>query len=186
MNSNCAGGTGAFIDQMAVLLNVEISDLNSMAGKSRQIFPIASRCGVLQTDIQALLSRHVSHEDIAASIFHAVAMQVVSLSSGRDMERKILVGGGPLTFIPQLRKAFADLLEIEHPDDLVLPDRSELIAALGTAMVRNGKPFCTGISTFLSDLEIKTFSRTEGQTTRLQPLFANKEEFGLWQKDMTR
>jgi len=135
-----------------------------------------------QTDIQALLSRHVSHEDIAASIFHAVAMQVVSLSSGRDMERKILVGGGPLTFIPQLRKAFADLLEIEHPDDLVLPDRSELIAALGTAMVRNGKPFCTGISTFLSDLEIKTFSRTEGQTTRLQPLFANKEEFGLWQK----
>ncbi len=183
MNSNCAGGTGAFIDQMAVLLNVDVSDLNSMAEKSTQLFPIASRCGVFaKTDIQALLSRNASHEDIAASIFHAVAMQVVSLSSGRDMERKILVGGGPLTFIPRLRKAFADLLEIEHPDDLVLPDRSELIPALGAAMIRNGKPFRTRIGSLLSQSEIESAGSTEGQTIRLQPLFADKAEFELWQK----
>ncbi|MBP1751850.1 MAG: CoA activase [Geobacteraceae bacterium] len=183
MNSSCAGGTGAFIDQMAVLLNVDVSELNSLAEKSTQLFPIASRCGVFaKTDIQALLSRNASREDIAASVFHAVAMQVVSLSSGRDMERKILVGGGPLTFIPCLRKVFADLLEIEHPDDLVLPDRSELIPAMGAAMIRNGEPFRGSIGSLLSLPGIESVGNTEGQTFRLQPLFANKTEFKLWQK----
>lgn len=183
MNSNCAGGTGAFIDQMAVLLNVDVSDLNGLAEKSTQLFPIASRCGVFaKTDIQALLSRHVPHEDIAASIFHAVAMQVASLSSGRDMERKILVGGGPLTFIPQLRKAFIDLLELEHPDDLVLPERSELIPAMGVAMIRNGKHYRAHISNLLSQSEKKFTGSSEGQTIRLPPLFAGKTELELWQK----
>ena len=183
MNSNCAGGTGAFIDQMAVLLNVDVSELNSLAEKSTQLFPIASRCGVFaKTDIQALLSRNTSRENIAASIFHAVAMQVVSLSSGRDMERKILVGGGPLTFIPCLRKAFANLLEIEHPDDLLLPDRSELIPAMGAAMIRNGKPFRARISSLLSLSGIESVGIAEGQTLRLEPLFADKAEFELWQK----
>ena len=183
MNSSCAGGTGAFIDQMAVLLNVDVSELNSLAEKSTQLFPIASRCGVFaKTDIQALLSRNTSRENIAASIFHAVAMQVVSLSSGRDMERKILVGGGPLTFIPCLRKAFADLLEIEHPDDLLLPDRSELIPAMGAAMIRNGKPFRARIGSLLSLSGIESVGIAEGQTLRLEPLFADKAEFELWQK----
>jgi predicted CoA-substrate-specific enzyme activase len=183
MNSSCAGGTGAFIDQMAVLLNVDVSELNSLAEKSTQLFPIASRCGVFaKTDIQALLSRNASREDIAASVFHAVAMQVVSLSSGRDMERKILVGGGPLTFIPCLRKAFADLLEIEHPDDLLLPDRSELIPAIGAAMIRNGEPFVARISSLLSKSGIESSASRESQTIRLQPLFADKTEFELWRK----
>lgn len=183
MNSSCAGGTGAFIDQMAVLLNVDVSELNSLAEKSTQLFPIASRCGVFaKTDIQALLSRNASREDIAASVFHAVAMQVVSLSSGRDMKRKILVGGGPLTFIPRLRKAFADLLEIEHPDDLLLPDSSELIPAMGAAMIRNGEPFRGSIGSLLSQSGSDSAGSTVSQTIRLEPLFADKAEFGLWQK----
>jgi len=108
MNGSCAGGTGAFIDQMAVLLDVDVSELDALAGKSMNTFPIASRCGVFaKTDIQALLSRHVSREDVAASIFHSVALQVITaLSPGRDMERKILMGGGPLTFN---RKQFSAL-----------------------------------------------------------------------------
>jgi predicted CoA-substrate-specific enzyme activase len=90
MNGSCAGGTGAFIDQMAVLLDIDVSELNTLAGKSTNIYPIASRCGVFaKTDIQALLSRHVSKEDVAASVFHSVALQVIAaLSRGGIWKEK--------------------------------------------------------------------------------------------------
>lgn len=184
MNGSCAGGTGAFIDQIAVLLDVDVSELNALAGKSTNIYPIASRCGVFaKTDIQALLSRHVSREDVAASVFHSVALQVITaLSHGRDMERKILMGGGPLTFYPNLRKTFANLLGIEHPDDLVIPDHPELIPAMGAAMIRNGEPFRARISGLLSMTETAVVGKTNGHTKRLQPLFESKAEFEIWQK----
>lgn len=184
MNGSCAGGTGAFIDQMAVLLDIDVSELNTLAGKSTNIYPIASRCGVFaKTDVQALLSRHVSREDVAASVFHSVALQVITaLSRGRDMERKILMGGGPLTFYPNLRKAFANLLGIEHPDDLVIPDHPELLPAMGAAMVRNGKPCRGRISNFLSMSENGISRVTNSGTKRLPTLFANKYEFEIWQK----
>jgi len=184
MNGSCAGGTGAFIDQMAVLLDVNVSELNALAGKSTNIYPIASRCGVFaKTDIQALLSRHVSREDVAASIFHSVALQVITaLSRGRDMKRKILMGGGPLTFYPNLLKAFANLLGIAHPDDLVIPDHPELIPAMGAAMIRNGEPFRARISGLLSMPEIGVVGKTNGHTKRLQPLFESNAEFEIWQK----
>ena len=184
MNGSCAGGTGAFIDQMAVLLGVDVAELNVLAGKATNIYPIASRCGVFaKTDIQALLSRHVSREDVAASIFHSVALQVITaLSRGREMERKILIGGGPLTFYPILRKAFANLLGIEHPDDLVLPDHPELLPAMGAAMVRNGKPCRGRISNFLSMSERGVSRATNSGTKRLPPLFASNYEFEIWQK----
>ncbi|MCB4203482.1 acyl-CoA dehydratase activase [Deferribacterales bacterium Es71-Z0220] len=184
MNGSCAGGTGAFIDQMAVLLGVDVAELNVLAGKATNIYPIASRCGVFaKTDIQALLSRHVSKEDVAASIFHSVALQVITaLSRGREMERKILIGGGPLTFYPNLRKAFANLLGIEHPDDLVLPDHPELLPAMGAAMVRNGKPCRGRISNFLSMSERGVSRATNSGTKRLPPLFASNYEFEIWQK----
>lgn len=184
MNGSCAGGTGAFIDQMAVLLDIDVSELNALAGKSTNIYPIASRCGVFaKTDIQALLSRHASREDVAASVFYSVALQVVTaLSRGRDMERKILMGGGPLTFYPNLRKAFANLLGIAHPDDLVIPDHPELIPAIGAAMIRNGEPFRARISGLLSMPETGVAGKTNGRTKRLQPLFESKAEFEIWQK----
>ncbi len=94
MNGTCAGGTGSFIDQMATLLAVETSELDALATKSTTTYPIATRCGVFaKTDIQALLSRNVSREDIAASIFRAVAVQVVSaLSHGREIKKKVIFG----------------------------------------------------------------------------------------------
>ena len=184
MNGSCAGGTGAFIDQMAVLLNVDVSELDALAGKSTQTYPIASRCGVFaKTDVQALLSRHVSKENVTASVFHSVALQVITaLSCGRDMERKFLMGGGPLTFNPNLRKTFANLLGIEHPDDLVIPDQPELIPALGAAMIRNGEPFRARISRLLSMSEMEVTGEANRRSQRLQPLFESKAEFRIWQE----
>ena len=101
MNGSCAGGTGAFIDQMASLLKTDANGLNELAKGYTHIYPIASRCGVFaKTDIQNLLSKGVSREDIAASIYHAVAVQVITtLSHGCTIKPKILLCGGPLTFM---------------------------------------------------------------------------------------
>jgi len=184
MNGTCAGGTGAFIDQMAVLLDVDVSELNALAEKSTNIYPIASRCGVFaKTDIQALLSCHVPREDIAASIFHAVAAQVITaLSRGREIKKKILFGGGPLTFYAGLRKAFADMLGIDDPDDLIIPEHPELLPAMGAAMVRNGKSCRNSLSNFLSMSEYGINLEINQCAKRLPPLFASRVEFDTWMK----
>ena len=108
MNGTCAGGTGAYIDEMATLLNVPVSDLGALAEGSTRVYPMASRCGVFgKTDVQNLLSREVAHSDIAASILHAVVLQTLAtLARGIEPEPMILFSGGPLTFIPALRAAF--------------------------------------------------------------------------------
>ena len=102
MNGNCAGGTGAFIDQMAILLGVTTRDLDRLAANARKVYPVASRCGVFgKTDIQNLIAKNVSREDIAASVFHAVAVQVVvTLAHGCAIEPPVLLCGGPLSFLP--------------------------------------------------------------------------------------
>ena len=135
MNGNCAGGTGAFIDQMAVLLGVDIEELSRLALQAEHIHPIAARCGVFsKTDIQNLVSRNVPLGDIAASIFHAVAVQtIVTLSRGWTFLPPILLCGGPLTFIPALRKAFADYLHLQE-SDFILPAGGNLLPALGCAL----------------------------------------------------
>ncbi len=184
MNGSCAGGTGAFIDQMAVLLNIDVKQLNELAGKSTNIYPIASRCGVFaKTDIQALLSRHVSKEDIAASVFHSVALQVItSLAHGRSIEKKILFGGGPLTFYSNLRKAFINLLEQNQSNDYLIPEHPELIPAMGAAMIENETTFAVAISEFLSMTKQGLLISSVGGTKRLHPLFNNKTEFEIWNK----
>ena len=125
MNGTCAGGTGAYIDEMAALLNVPVADLDALAGQSTQIYPMASRCGVFgKTDVQNLLSRQVPHADIAASILHAVVLQTLTtLARGTDPEPLILFSGGPPTFIPALRTAFLKVLEFEPGDALVIDGR---------------------------------------------------------------
>lgn len=135
MNGNCAGGTGAFIDQMAVLLNVETEQLDALAREARHIHPIAARCGVFsKTDIQNLMSRNVPKSDITASIFHAVAVQtIVTLARGHNIAAPVLLCGGPLTFIPSLRKAFADYLHLQE-SDFLLPQSGNLLPALGCAI----------------------------------------------------
>ncbi|WP_148214161.1 acyl-CoA dehydratase activase-related protein [Denitrovibrio acetiphilus] len=182
MNGTCAGGTGAFIDQMAVLLNVDVSEMNSLAEKSSETYPIASRCGVFaKTDIQALLSQHVSAEDIAASVFHAVAAQfITALSHGREIKPKILFGGGPLSFYPALRGVFAGMLNIGGDSDIIIPSDPELIPAVGTAIAYVDRPCLKNLSELLSlivksmDIELK-----EG-TKRLAPLFKSETEFNNW------
>lgn len=135
MNGACAGGTGAFIDQMAQLLNVSPQDLDALAARHTTIHPMASRCGVFaKTDVQNLLSRDVSRADIAASIFHAVALQtLVTLARGATIAPQVLFCGGPLTFLPALRAAFARVLSLD-PADLLAVERAELLPALGAAL----------------------------------------------------
>jgi len=184
MNGTCAGGTGAFIDQMAVLLDVDVAELNLLAEKSINTYPIASRCGVFaKTDIQALLSRHVSKEDIAASIFRSVAIQVVTaLSRGREIKKKVLFAGGPLTFYPGLRSAFVDLLEITNPDDLIIPDHPELLPAMGAAIVRNGNPCRRTITSLLSLAGSSQPRSIANGDNNLPAMFNSKIEFTSWQK----
>lgn len=182
MNGNCAGGTGSFIDQMATLLNVSIDELNSLAQNSKRIHPIASRCGVFsKTDIQNLMSKNVDKEDIAMSVFHAVAVQtIVTLSHGFEVEPKILFCGGPLNFIPSLRKAFVNYLKIK-PEDTITPEHANLFPAWGAALYEDNK------SVFTIDELLHIFENEQGQnlkiTDRLQPLFESEEEYLHWKKE---
>ncbi|MEA2038302.1 MAG: acyl-CoA dehydratase activase [Thermodesulfobacteriota bacterium] len=184
MNGSCAGGTGAFIDQMAVLLNVPVSEFNALAERAVSIYPIASRCGVFaKTDIQALLSQDVSKEDIAASVFHSVALQVVSsLSRGRDIEKKIIIGGGPLTFYPELRRALIKILGLKNPNDLIVPDRPELIPAIGAALTRDGQPHRARIMDILAMAKTKGPLKMNRGTKRLPALFKDRAELESWQE----
>lgn len=183
MNGNCAGGTGAFIDQMAVLLGVSIERLNELALQADHIHPIAARCGVFsKTDIQNLVSRNVPLADIAASIFHAVAVQtIVTLSRGWTFRPPILLCGGPLTFIPALRKAFADYLQIAE-SDFILPAGGNLLPALGCALCADENQV-----TSLSRLSqaIARHNDTPRQAS-LPPLFASAQEYERWQAEKAR
>ena len=184
MNGNCAGGTGAFIDQMAILLNVDIAELNELALKATQIYPIASRCGVFcKTDIQNLLAKNANLNDIAASIFHAVAIQTVTtLSHGQDIRGPLLFCGGPLTFIPALRKAFADYLDLDEKT-IILPSGSHLIPAHGAAIQSlqssKGREPLEELLQRISTQEVSTYS---GSKT-LKPLFHHQEELSAWQQE---
>ena len=189
MNGSCAGGTGAFIDQMALLLDVPVSEFNALAEKGTSIYPIASRCGVFaKTDIQALLSQDVSKEDIAASVFHAVAVQVLTaLSRGRRIEQKILIGGGPLTFYPALRNAFINIMGIDDPNDLIIPEDPHLIPAMGAAFARDGQPPHLAWIRDLLALPGSGTRQKAGKTTgRLSPLFKNMSEYDSWHEKHSR
>ena len=136
MNGSCAGGTGAFIDQTAMLFHVETKELNALAAQAENIHPIASRCGVFsKTDIQNLMSRNISRSDIAASVFNAVAMQVVaSLARGMDITPKVFFCGGPFAFLPELQKHFRRVLGLTE-EECMLPENAQLIPATGCALL---------------------------------------------------
>ncbi|MDR3202711.1 MAG: acyl-CoA dehydratase activase, partial [Bifidobacteriaceae bacterium] len=136
MNGTCAGGTGAFIDQMATLLGTDAAGLNALAARHTTLYPIASRCGVFaKSDIQPLLNDGARHEDLAASIFQAVATQTIAgLACGRPIRGRVVFLGGPLHFLPQLRAAFARALEGAGAT-LAAPDRAQLMVALGAAFM---------------------------------------------------
>ena len=135
MNGSCAGGTGAFIDQMASLLDVTPDEMNELALKSEKLYPIASRCGVFaKSDIQPLLNQGAKKEDISASIFQAVVDQTVSgLAQGRKIEGKVLFLGGPLSFLSGLRKAFVTTLNLDE-EHAIFPELAPCFMAYGSAL----------------------------------------------------
>ena len=122
MNGSCAGGTGAFIDQMAALLQTDAVGLNELAKNYEQIYPIASRCGVFaKTDVQPLINEGASRNDIAASIFQAVVNQTIAgLASGRKIKGNVAFLGGPLTFLSELRHRFIETLQL-LPEQVIFP-----------------------------------------------------------------
>ncbi len=181
MNGNCAGGTGAFIDQMASLLNVPITEINSLAEKATQVYPVASRCGVFaKTDVQNLISRNVPASDIAASIYRAVAFQAInSLSRGFDFQSKVIFTGGPLTFQPELRKAFMKILKITDKDVQQF-DYPKLFPAIGASLHCKEKDI-QSLDSLIDLIRIK--QNTEIRLdTRLEKLFQSKDEFETWYK----
>jgi predicted CoA-substrate-specific enzyme activase len=178
MNGSCAGGTGAFIDQMAALLNVKIDDFNDLAGESTNIYPIASRCGVFaKTDVQNLIARKIPIADIAASIFHAVAVQTINaLARGFDLTPKILLCGGPLTFLSNLRKAFYNLTKMTDRD-YILPENSALLPALGAATANHKDAEPLKISEFAGKLRNSVSFTNEEKVDHLPPLFKNEKDY---------
>ena len=125
MNGSCAGGTGAFIDQMATLLGITTDEMDKLALNAEKVYPIASRCGVFaKSDIQPLLNQGARREDVAASIFQAVVDQTVSgLAQGRQIKGKRLFLGGPLSFQMGLRKAFVDTLHLSE-ENAIFPENA--------------------------------------------------------------
>lgn len=141
MNGTCAGGTGAFIDQMATLLHTDASGLNELASHYTHLYPIASRCGVFaKSDLQPLLNQGAAHTDLAASVFQAVATQTIAgLACGRPIRGNLMFLGGPLHFLPELRSAYERALA-GQVDSFTTPDDAQLYVALGSAMLASGTP----------------------------------------------
>ncbi len=135
MNGSCAGGTGAFIDQMATLLGITADELDELSLRAQKVYPIASRCGVFaKSDIQPLINQGARREDIAASIFQAVVDQTVSgLAQGRSIEGKVLFLGGPLFFLKGLKKAFVKTLGLDD-EHAVFPDEAPVFVAYGCSV----------------------------------------------------
>jgi len=168
MNGSCAGGTGAFIDQMATLLNVPIENLNELAEKHEKTYTIASRCGVFaKTDIQPLLNQGARKEDVAASIFMAVVNQTIAgLAQGREIKGKIVYLGGPLTFIPQLRLGFDKALKTTG----ICPENSLYYVSLGAALCAD-----KSIDFEQAEEKIEKYKGT-GNFAFNKPLFNNEQE----------
>ena len=187
MNGSCAGGTGAFIDQMATLLDTDAAGLNDMAKHYETLYPIASRCGVFaKTDLQPLINDGAAKPDLAASIFTAVATQTIAgLASGRPIHGTVIFLGGPLFFMSELREAFHRALE-DKVDEFIVPTDAHLYVAFGSALLagepdqlEEGQHFeartCADILKSLEDLK-----NLPANTPTMPPLFpteADREAF---------
>ena len=175
MNGVCAGGTGAFIDQMAALLQTDASGLNAEAANYKEIYPIAARCGVFaKTDIQPLINEGATRADLAASIFQAVVQQTISgLACGKPIRGCVAFLGGPLHFLPELKKAFIRTLKLTS-ENIVDPENAHLFAAMGGALEADDS-----LSIPLSDLLEKLERGVEMafELKRLDPLFSSQTDY---------
>ena len=187
MNGNCAGGTGSFIDQMATILNVEVGELGDLAARAKTVYPIASRCGVFsKTDVQNLLARNVSREDIAASIFHAVSMQVItSLARGCDIMPQVFLCGGPFTFIPALREAFVKQSGLPE-DAFYVSEYAEVIPAWGAAIHASEQVETQPLADYVDRIGQAGKKQYVYVNNRLKPLFKDAEERAAWEAEKRR
>lgn len=176
MNGTCAGGTGAFIDQMASLLHTDAAGLNELAKGATQIHPIASRCGVFaKSDVQPLLNEGARPEDIAASIFQAVANQTVSgLACGHPIRGHVAFLGGPLQYLSELRKRFYLTLNLDD-EHIIVPENAHLFVATGAALAGESDKYVTfdEVIAALEGLHDVQGSEVE----RLDPLFETEEDY---------
>lgn len=175
MNGSCAGGTGAFIDQMASLLKTDANGVNDLAKNYQQIYPIASRCGVFaKTDVQPLINEGADRSDIAASIFQAVVNQTIAgLAAGRKIKGKVAFLGGPLYFMSELRQRFIDTLNLT-PEDVIFPENPQLFVAMGAAFyAEEAEP--TTMAKLIYMLENGNQAQLNPSKT-LTPLFKDENE----------
>ena len=180
MNGICAGGTGSFIDQMASLLQTDAAGLNQYAENYQMIYPIAARCGVFaKSDIQPLINEGATREDLAASIFQAVVNQTISgLACGKPIRGTVAFLGGPLHFLPQLRRAFTRTLNLDK-DHIVAPEHSHLFAAIGAAG-NAAKNAPVSLTHMISRLNFGI--QMDAEINRMEPLFASQEEYDTFCK----
>jgi len=180
MNGICAGGTGAFIDQMASLIKTDAAGLNEYAKDYKAIYPIAARCGVFaKSDVQPLINEGATKPDLSASIFQAVVNQTISgLACGKPIRGNIAFLGGPLHFLSELRNAFIRTLKLTE-EQIIAPENSHLFAAIGAAM--NSKEDKT---TKLSELHTKLSRgiKMDFEVQRLEPLFKDEAEYEEFRK----
>ena len=176
MNGTCAGGTGAFLDQMASLLNTDTAGLNELAKNYKTIYPIASRCGVFaKTDIQPLINEGAAKEDIAASIFQAVVNQTISgLACGRPIRGHVAFLGGPLNYLSELRTRFIETLHLTD-DEIIVPEEAHLLVAKGAALDSIGTEAITP-DQLANKIEILKNSH-DNTSKPLEPLFKNEEDY---------
>ena len=169
MNGSCAGGTGAFIDQMATLLKMSPEELNEAASRAEKTYTIASRCGVFaKSDIQPLINQGAAAGDIAASIYQAVVNQTIAgLAQGRPIQGNVLYLGGPLTFNSELRKSFDHTLELTG----LCPEHSLHFVAMGAAFYADREMDLAQVAKTIGSIQ------QVGEYTSQPPLFANKQEY---------
>ena len=181
MNGTCAGGTGAFIDQMATLLNTDSQGLNELAKNHKMIYPIASRCGVFaKTDIQPLINEGAEKSDIAASIFQAVVNQTISgLACGRPIKGNVSFLGGPLTYLSELRNRFIETLDL-NDKTAIIPNNGHLLVAMGAALESIN---CNIISNEKLNAKINVLKLSHDTTSKpLNPLFVSDYDYEEFKK----
>ncbi len=179
MNGTCAGGTGAFLDQMASLLHTDTAGLNELAKNYSTIYPIASRCGVFaKTDIQPLINEGAAKEDIAASIFQAVVNQTISgLACGRPIRGNVAFLGGPLNYLSELRTRFIETLALKE-NEIIVPEEAHLLVAKGAALDSIHSDCMT---TNELHQKIENLRNSQDNTTQpLEPLFKDKEDYEIF------
>ena len=180
MNGSCAGGTGAFIDQMAVLLNMTADEMDEASLGAERLYPIASRCGVFaKTDIQPLLNQGASKSDVAASIYQAVVNQTIAgLAQGRRISGKVMFLGGPLHYCLGLRRRFVETLGLRE-EDAVFPEYGLYAVAMGAAMYSSGSGDCLTYGELVRRLEESAAGAPESRD-RLAPLFESEADYAAF------